>query len=53
MHASEVTGQSVDVAVLLEDAALGIFHHYSLVSEPPSCTLQLVCVTAMSRPMHK
>lgn len=55
MHASEVTGQTVDVAVLLEDGALGIFHHTLFVSEPSSCTLHLVCVCVKtkSRPMHK
>lgn len=52
MHASEVTGQTVDVAVLLEDGALGIFQYHFFVSEPLSCTLHLVCVKTKSSTMH-
>lgn len=33
MHASEVTGQTVDVAVLPEAGAPGTFHHYCFLSE--------------------
>ena len=35
MHALEVTGQTVDVAVLLGAGAPGTFHHYCFVSETP------------------
>ena len=39
MHASRVTGQTVDVAVLPEAEAPGTFHHYCSVSDRQAASI--------------